>query len=92
MPVRQAEMESSMIVINLQAMIFAKQVEWKRHITLKEIAESTGISRMTLHRMVKTPSYNACTEHLGKLCTYFSCDIGALILWQPEPAQQVAAA
>lgn len=42
-----------MIIINLQSMIFAKQVEWKRHITLKEVAESTGISRMTLHRMVK---------------------------------------
>lgn len=82
-----------MIVINLQAMIFAKQVEWKRHITLKEIAESTGISRMTLHRMVKNPVYNACTEHLDKLCTYFHCDIGALILWQPdESARQVFAA
>ncbi len=75
-----------MIIINLQAMIFAKQVEWKRHITLKEIAEATGISRMTLHRMVKNPAYNACTEHLGKLCGYFSCDISALIRWQPEPA------
>ncbi|MDP8567370.1 helix-turn-helix domain-containing protein [Methylophilus aquaticus] len=75
-----------MIIINLQAMIFAKQVEWKRHITLKEIAESTGISRMTLHRMVKKPSYNACTEHLDKLCAFFNCEIGALIRWQPDAA------
>lgn len=82
-----------MIIINLQAMIFAKQVEWARHITLKEVAESTGISRMTLHRMVKNPTYNACTEHLGKLCTYFACDISALICWQPESAvRQVFAA
>lgn len=82
-----------MIIINLQAMIFAKQVEWKRHITLKEVADATGISRMTLHRMVKNPSYNACTEHLGKLCTYFACDITALIRWQPEAdARQVFAA
>ncbi|MFQ6404371.1 helix-turn-helix domain-containing protein [Methylophilus sp. 'Pure River'] len=82
-----------MIIINLQAMIFAKQVEWARHITLKEVAESTGISRMTLHRMVKDPTYNACTEHLGKLCTYFACDISALIRWQPEGAvRQVFAA
>lgn len=82
-----------MIIINLQAMIFAKQVEWARHITLKEVAESTGISRMTLHRMVKNPTYNACTEHLGKLCTYFACDISALIHWQPEGAvRQVFAA
>ncbi len=82
-----------MIVINLQAMIFAKQVEWKRHITLKEIAESTAISRMTLHRMVKNPTYNACTEHLAKLCAYFTCDISALISWQPDKAaRQVFAA
>lgn len=75
-----------MIVINLQAIIFAKQVEWKRHITLKEIAESTGISRMTLHRMVKNPGYNACTGHLAKLCNYFNCELGSLIQWRPEPA------
>jgi putative transcriptional regulator len=82
-----------MIIINLQAMIFAKQVEWKRHITLKEVAESTGISRMTLHRMVKNPGYNACTEHLSKLCNYFDCDICALIRWQPaQAARQVIAA
>ena len=82
-----------MIVINLQAMIFAKQVEWKRHITLKEIAEATGISRMTLHRIVKNPAYNACTEHLDKLCAYLQCDIGSLIRWQPDqPAQLVFAA
>ncbi|MGP1716115.1 MAG: helix-turn-helix domain-containing protein [Methylophilus sp.] len=82
-----------MIIINLQAMIFAKQVEWKRHVTLKEIAESTGISRMTLHRIVKNPAYNACTEHLDKLCAYFQCDIGALICWQPDdtPRQMFAA-
>jgi len=82
-----------MIIINLQALIFAKQVEWKRHITLKEVADATGISRMTLHRMVKNPTYNACTEHLGKLCTYFSCDISALIRWQPDyPVRQIFAA
>ncbi|QDC43541.1 helix-turn-helix domain-containing protein [Methylophilus medardicus] len=82
-----------MIIINLQAMIFAKQVEWKRHITLKEVADTTGISRMTLHRMVKNPSYNACTEHLDKLCAYFSCEISALLHWQPNCAvRQVFAA
>lgn len=82
-----------MIVINLQAMIFAKQVEWKRHITIKEIADATGISRMTLHRMVKKPSYNACTGHLDKLCAYFNCGIDTLISWQPDSAaRQLAVA
>lgn len=81
-----------MIIIHLQAMIFAKQVEWKRHITLKEVADSTGISRMTLHRMVKNPRYNACTEHLDKLCNYFKCDISHLIHLQPDHARQSAAA
>ena len=82
-----------MIVINLQTMMFAKQVEWKRHITLKEVADATGISRMTLHRMVKNPAYNACTEHLDKLCAYFSCDISTLISWHPDisPGHSVAA-
>lgn len=72
-----------MIYIDLQAMIFAKQVEWKRHVTLKEIAESTGISRMTLHRMVKNPAYNACTEHLDRLCQFFTCPVHTLIRYVP---------
>ncbi len=81
-----------MIVINLQTMMFAKQVEWKRHITLKEVADATGISRMTLHRMVKNPAYNACTEHLDKLCRYFGCDIASLICWLPDDVQPSIAA
>lgn len=71
-----------MIFINLEAMIFAKQVEWNRHITIKEIAEATGISRTTLHRMSTNPNHNTCTDHIAKLCVYFGCDISALVSWK----------
>ncbi len=55
-----------MIIIDLKTVLFAKQVEWQRNITLTEISEKTGISRMTLHRMVKHTSHNACTTHLDR--------------------------
>lgn len=73
-----------MIIIDLKAVLYAKQQEWQRNVTLKEISEKTGISRMTLHRMIKHPGYNACTDHLDRLCHFFNCDISTLIHWQPN--------
>lgn len=55
-----------MIIIDLQVVLFAKQVEWQRHITRTEVSEKIGISRMTLHRMAKHTSHYACTAHLDR--------------------------
>ncbi len=73
-----------MITLHIQELIFVKQAAWRRRITLVEIAEATGISRMTLHRMIKDKSYNASLEHLEKLCTFFQCEIQALVKFVPE--------
>lgn len=73
-----------MILVELKTVIFKKQVEWGRSITVTEVAESTGISRMTLHRMLKDPAYNASTDHLNKLCEFLQCDLFQLIRWVPD--------
>lgn len=55
-----------MFIIDLQAVLFAKQVEWQRHTSRTEVSEKAGICRMTLHRMVKHTSHNAYTTHLDR--------------------------
>lgn len=73
-----------MIYIELKTLVFKKQLEWGRSITLTEIADATGISRMTLHRMVKNNTYNASTEHLDKICHYLDCPLTDLVRWEPN--------
>lgn len=76
-----------MILVELKSVIFKKQLEWGRGITVTEVAEATGISRMTLHRMLKNPAYNASTDHLTKLCNYFRCELSQLVRWVPDGSQ-----
>lgn len=73
-----------MIYVELKQVIFKKQVEWGRTITVTEIADASGISRMTLHRMLKDHTYNASTDHLNKLCAYLQCDLSDLVRWEPD--------
>jgi putative transcriptional regulator len=68
-----------MIIITLKRAIFKRQVDVGRSISLKELSQGTGISRMTLYRMIKEPTYNACLDHLGRISDYLECDISELL-------------
>lgn len=50
-----------------------------RRITLKEIAEKTGINRMTLTKINTQHGYSTSTDTLDKLCEFFSCEISDLV-------------
>ncbi|MGP1717881.1 MAG: helix-turn-helix domain-containing protein [Methylophilus sp.] len=73
-----------MIYVELKSVILKKQLAWGRTITITEIADASGISRMTLHRMLKDQSYNASTDHLNKLCAYLQCELYDLVRWEPD--------
>ena len=78
-----------MIYVELKSVILKKQLAWGRTITITEIADASGISRMTLHRMLKDQTYNASTDHLNKLCAFLQCDLDELIRWESDlPALQ----
>lgn len=72
-----------MIYIQIKELIQAKKAEWGRKITLNEVADSTGISRMTLFRMINNQGYNTVTDHLDKLCAFFECEIHELVKYVP---------
>ncbi len=73
------------IYINIKELIRAKKVQWGRKITMAEVAETTGISRMTLFRMANNQGYNTVTDHLDKLCAFFECEIQELVQYVPQP-------
>ena len=67
-----------MIRFKLQERISDKEFAEGRSVTLKEIAEATGIHRVTLSKLASHKLPNVGTEILDKLCDYFDCEIGGL--------------
>jgi putative transcriptional regulator len=68
-----------MIRFKLKELIAKKEFLDGKRITLKHIAETTGINRMTLTKINTQPGYSTSTDTLNKLCTFFNCEISDLI-------------
>jgi putative transcriptional regulator len=73
-----------MIHLQIKELIAAKSAQWGRRVTISEVAEATGISRMTLNRMMRHQGYNTVTDHLDKLCSYFECNLNELVRYVPS--------
>jgi len=73
-----------MIYIQIKSLIKAKRAEWGRKITLNEVADATGISRMTLSCMINNQGYSTLTDHLDKLCAFFECEFYELVRYVPN--------
>lgn len=68
-----------MIRFRLQELMSEMQFKEGRRITLLEVAEKTGINRMTLSRMINRKGYSTVTDNIDKLCMFFSCDVGEVM-------------
>jgi putative transcriptional regulator len=73
-----------MIHLQIKELIAAKTAQWGRKVTINEVAEATGISRMTLNRMMRNEGYNTVTNHIDQLCSYFQCDLSELVRYTPS--------
>ena len=63
----------------IKDLISKKSFDEDRRITIGEVAEETGVSRVTLSKMANQKGYNTVTDNLDKLCIYFECDISSLV-------------
>jgi putative transcriptional regulator len=68
-----------LIRFKIKELISKKSFDEDRRITLGEVAEETGVSRVTLSKMANQRGYNTVTDNLDKLCIYFKCDISGLV-------------
>ena len=73
-----------MIRFKLAEQIEKKQFKESRRITIQEVAEASGVNRMTLSKILNHRGYSAGTDIVDKLCTYFGCSVSDLLEHVPE--------
>jgi len=71
----------------LKEMLAEKSFQEGRRITMVEVAEKTGISRITLSKMANQKGYSTVTDNLDKLCAYFGCALGEIAEYIPEETE-----
>jgi len=54
-------------------MMAKKEFAEDRRVTIGEVAQATGLNRMTLSKMINQRGYNTGTENLNRLCQFFEC-------------------
>jgi putative transcriptional regulator len=64
---------------NTLVLMAAKAQREQRRLTLKKVAEETGISYYTLNAIAHDTIREYPRMALAALCSYFSCDIGDLL-------------
>lgn len=75
-----------MLRYKLKELTAEKEFRERRRVTIKEIAEETGITRNTLSRMLNAHGTGVRSENFDRLCRYFNCPIGALVEYIPDTA------
>lgn len=73
-----------MIRFRLAELIADKAFRERRVVSLTEIAEATGVHRATLSKMANQPGANIGSDIIDKLCKYFGCQAGDLLVYVPD--------
>jgi putative transcriptional regulator len=63
----------------IKELLSKKSFDENRRITLGEVAEKTGVSRVTISKMANQKGYNTVTDNIDRLCEYFDCDVADLL-------------
>ena len=81
-------MDVSVLRFRLKELIAEKQFRDKQRVTMGDVANATGIHRMTLSKIANHPGYNTSSDVIDKLCSYFAVRISDLIEHIPENGTQ----
>jgi transcriptional regulator with XRE-family HTH domain len=79
-------------MIKLAQYKLQKQAEWGREITIKEMAEATGVSRDTISRLLKGTPTRIDKNTIYALCKFFDVPSGPVpfIVYVPDEEQNQA--
>jgi putative transcriptional regulator len=72
------------IRFKLKERIADAEFRQRRVVQLKEIAEATGIHRVTLSKIANNKRYNVGIDTIDKLCAYFHCGVGDILEYVPD--------
>jgi len=73
-----------MLRFRLQELLSERQFQSGERITLTALAAATGISRVTLSKLINQRGYSTVTESLDRLCRFFECSIEKLVEYVPD--------
>ena len=73
-----------MIRVRLKEMLAEKEFRGGVSATMKDVAEATGIHRVTLTKIGKNRGYNPSLDIIDRLCDYFDCEISDLLVRVPD--------
>ena len=76
-----------MIRFKLQELIAERQFREGQRVTLIELSKATGISRVTLSKMVNQRGYSTVTDNIDKLCNFFECDVSEVMEYVDEESK-----
>lgn len=68
-----------MLRFKLKERIADLEFRQRRRITLQEIAQDTGLNRMTLSKLANRHGVNVHTDAVDRLCSYFGCRVEDLL-------------
>jgi len=70
---------------NLYLLIAQKATRERRRITLRTVAEESGVPYYTVNAIAKETIREYPRDVIAKLCTYFRCDVGDLLTLTEVP-------
>lgn len=73
-----------MIRFRIAELIAEKAFKERRVVSMKEVASATGIHRATLSKVANHPGMNVGLDIVDKLCGYFDCQPGDLLMYVDE--------
>ena len=73
-----------MIRFRLKELLADKGFRERRVVTMAEVAETTGVHRITLSKIANNRGYNSGTENLDRLCKFFACRLEDLAQYVPD--------
>ena len=76
-----------MIRFRLKELLADKEYKEGRVITLVEVANATGIHRMTLSKLANHKGYNPTADVLDRLCKFFNCTVCDIAEYVPDDTE-----
>ncbi|HEX7369996.1 MAG TPA: helix-turn-helix transcriptional regulator [Rhodanobacteraceae bacterium] len=68
-----------MLRFKLRERIADLEFKERRRVTIQEVAAATGLSRMTLSKLINEHGANIQTDALDRLCRFFDCKVEELV-------------
>lgn len=69
----------------LLALMGEKQAKTNQPITPIEVSRAVGLSRQAIHKWIHNEIASYPAETLDKLCEYFDCEVGDILVRVDEP-------